>query len=109
MTRGQGGGLTGLRQRPPINGSASRPTLSKTAEGALLRRVGEPQAANAARPTQGSGRRPEIGPGTVEEARGVEAAVQVDVRVQQDRRERAQVITRIVDYNSGARIYGVTD
>jgi hypothetical protein len=45
------------------------------------------------------GSRPEIRPRTVQESRGIEARVQVDVRVQQNRQGCVQVVARILDAN----------
>ena len=54
------------------------------AKRSLLRGIGKPQAADAIRPANPLPSRPEVDSGTVEEPCRIEAAVQVDVRVQQD-------------------------
>jgi hypothetical protein len=108
MTRHQRGGLSSMRQRPllhPVRGAQA-----EAAKRSVFGWISKPKASDALRSAGPLCSRPEIDAGVVEETRGIEAPVQVDVRVQQNRQGCAQFVARtwIAKWTSlGASIPGI--
>ena len=97
VSRHKGGRLSRLRERPPSWAKAPNGVSLKPCKGALLRRISEPQTADAVRSPSILYRRPEIYSGTVKEMPGIKAGVEMDMRVQQDR-------SRCTQYSLGADV-----
>lgn len=93
--------LTRLRQRPPRQPVPD--ILCEMLKRAFLLRVSQPQAADDFRAANQARSLPEIGSGAVEEPRGREASLEVDVRVQQNCRVCAQLVARILGCNGADR------